>query len=623
MNLSELKDLLQQGQPLFWRKLASATEQACGFDELMVLSALRKKALARGLPRTAVPPSPLRFAILGGCNLYPLHELLAHLLDTIGVGCEMFLGEYDNYVAEMTEPNGALYQFRPEVVLLLPNAQRCKHSIALSDPIETVRATAEQTVVELLNLARGVHERTAAEVLLVNFALPARHDPGSFRTRTLASDWSFRKWVNMELGLRAPPFLEICDLEFLVHRHGALAGEDARGWFESKQPCSPALLVELCREAAQLICRLRHAPKKVLALDLDNTLWGGEIAEAGIEGIELGDTSPRGEAFKAFQKYVASLKDRGVLLAVCSKNDLAVALEPFAKHPEMVLRREDFASFISNWEPKSDNLQRMAAELGLGLDSFVFVDDSPAEVALVRQFAPEVTTILLAPDPADFVGQLKDCRLFEPRQLTREDAQRAGQYQAERGRKTLLATVADMDAYLESLAMEAVLREFTPVDVPRLAQLINKSNQFNLTTRRRTDAEVRTLLEKSDHVCFSVRPRDRFGDHGLVAIVIGCVRGEALEIDTWLMSCRVLKRQVEDVTLNEFVRLAMAKGCTRLDGVYVATPKNAMVRGFYSRMGFEARSATPQRAEFFLELKTFRPHPTKITIRSCAYDEPN
>jgi FkbH-like protein len=350
-------------------------------------------------------------------------------------------------------------------------------------------------------------------------------------------------------------------------------------------------------------------------LDLDNTLWGGVVAEDGLEGIEIGDTSPRGEAFKAFQRYVSSLKERGVLLAVCSKNDHARAMEPFEKHPEMILRPDDFVSFKANWEPKSDNLRQMAAELHLGLDSLVFVDDNPAEIEIVRQFAPAVTTILLAGDVAEFAGQLQDCRLFEPRSITSEDAERTRQYRAESERQAVLGSAADMDTYLESLAMEAVVREFASVDVPRLAQLINKSNQFNLTTRRRTEAEVNALIGRPDHICLSMRLRDRFGDHGLISIVIGRVSGEAFQIDTWLMSCRVLKRQVEDTLLNELSRLARARGCLYLEGTYRSTPKNEMVREFYPRMGFHTRTTTSDGGEFVLDLASFRPRPTKMTLR--------
>ena len=614
MNLSDIKNLLLQNDPSFWLSMTTLTEQARDFEELISLSTLRKRAIARGVPRISGQDKPLRLAVLGGCSLYPLHELLTQMLDAAGVACELFLGEFDNYASEIIEANGALYSFRPDAVLLVPGPQRCKYLGEVTDERETAQAAATATADQLLALCRTLHERTTAEIVLCNFMLPARRDLGELRSRTLTSDWSFRKWVNLELGLSAPGFVRICDLEFLANRQGALTAEDARGWFESKQLCSPALLVELCREASRLLLGARRPPKKVLVLDLDNTLWGGVVADDGLEGIEIGDTSPRGEAFKAFQNAIAALKARGVLLAVCSKNDHERAKEPFERHPEMVLRMSDFVAFKANWEPKADNLHQIAAELGLGIDSFVFADDNPAEIEIVRQFASEVTTISLDGDPASFVGRLQDCGLFEARNITREDAQRTTQYAAERSRQVALTSATDMDAYLSSLEMNATISEFAREDVPRLAQLINKSNQFNLTTRRRSEAEVESLLARTDYVCLAARLRDRFGDHGLISIVIGHVVGGSLEIDTWLMSCRVLKRQVEETMLNEACRLALLRNCSRLEGTYRATPKNEMVRDFYPRMGFQTRSMSPDGGDFVLDLASFQPLSTKITI---------
>ena len=616
INLGEIKKLLLQKEPLFWQKMQVATELTNAFDELFFLSSLRKKAIASNLPREVNSKSKVRIAILGGASLYPLHELLIHLLESAGHQCELFLGEYDNYVAEIMESEGALISFRPNVVCLLPGFQRYGYQGAITDDRSKVQAAGTSVANELLDLCRTIHGRTSAEVILSNFLLPSRYDLGDFRTRTLASDWSFRKWINLELGLNAPPFVRICDLEFLGNRHGALRGEDARGWFQSKQPCSASLLVDVAREISHLIRALREAPKKVLVLDLDNTLWGGVVADDGMEGIEIGDTSPRGEAFKAFQRSIVALKKRGILLAVCSKNDYARAAEPFEKHPEMVLRLADFVSFKANWDPKSDNLRRMAEELNLGMDSFVFVDDNPAEIDIVRQFAPMVSTILLSSDPADYVGQLQDCRFFEPRSITEEDAIRTDQYRAETERKSILASATDMDAYLESLMMVATVSRFSSVDVPRIAQLINKSNQFNLTTRRRSEAEVKQLIENPDYVCFSVRLEDRFGDHGLICVIICQVQDVSLVIDTWLMSCRVLKRQVEETVLNELCRLAQSRGCATLEGEYLATTKNEMVRDHYLRMGFQPKSVSPDRGEFTLRLDSFCPCPTKISVKA-------
>ena len=618
MDFTKLKSLLLNNDPEFWPLLVSMTREAGDFEELFLLSSLRKKAHARKL--NSQNKGKLRLAILGGYSLYPLHELIEHLCEAENFPVELWKGDYDNYISEIMDEGSALYQFAPQVILLLPSEHRCAYPGKLTDARELQEAEARRATDGLLELARKANKKTGAEIIMANFMPPARFDPGEYRTRTPGSDWSFRKLVNLELGFNAPSYLRTCDLEYLSYRIGGLAARDERSWFESKQLCSSALMVEVAREVAHLIGSLKRASKKVLVLDLDNTLWGGVVAEDGLEGIELGDTSPRGEAFKAFQKYISTLKERGVLLGVCSKNDLARATEPFEKHPEMVLRMEDIVSFKANWEPKADNLRQMASELNLGLDSFVFVDDNPAEIEIVRQFAPEVTTILLGPDPAGYVGQLQDCRLFEPRAITTEDAERTSQYRSDVQRKELQASITDMDSYLESLAMEAVISEFTPVDVPRLSQLINKSNQFNLTTRRRSEAEVIAVMNDPQQIGYSVRLRDRFGDHGLISIVIGKKAGETMQIDTWLMSCRVLKRQVEEVVLNELARLAGARDCIRLKGTYLPTPKNEMVRDFYPRMGFSLTHENGNVREFELKLGAFQTIPTKIKIARRAYE---
>jgi FkbH-like protein len=620
MTNAELKDHLLLGRTEFWDHLARSTREAVEFDELLKLSSLRKKAHLRRLANPGIGQQRLRVALLGGYSLYPLSELLEHVCEAEGFPCEIFKGDFDNYVSEIMDDGAKVYDFSPQVVLLMPSEQRCKYGGKLTDPREMQQAEANEVVGSVLELARQVHEKSGAEVIVTNYILPARHDLGPYRSRTLGSDWSFRKWVNLELGLNAPPYLHICDLEFLAHRHGGMAARDDRSWFESKQPCSPALLPYVAREIAHIISSLRRAPKKVLVLDLDNTLWGGVVADDGLEGIEIGDTSPRGEAFKAFQKYIVSLKQRGVLLAVCSKNDHEKAAAAFESHPEMILRMQDFVSFKANWEPKSDNIHQMALDLNLGLDSFVFVDDNPAEIDIVRQFVPDVSTILLGPDPSNYVAQLQDCRLFEPRTITAEDADRTIQYHSEAKRRALSSAVTDMGAYLESLAMEATVSPFSRMDAPRLSQLINKSNQFNLTTRRRTEADIHALIGSPGHVCFSVRLKDQFGDHGLISILIAEKFDEVMKIDTWLMSCRVLKRQVEDEVLNELARLATSLGCAKLRGIYLPTAKNEMVRDFYSRMGFTLVRDGADAREFELDLNSFQPLPTHIKVTHANYE---
>jgi FkbH-like protein len=617
-DLADLKEQIRTGDPAFWPSLVRAVSLSYAFDVRMQLATLAQRARSKGVLAPSL--EPVRLALLGGYTLQPLAKLVELSGLAAGLEATLFVGEYDSYVAEILEPTSALYRFNPQVVFVLPPERRCVFAGGFTAPLEEQRRAVDQCRDELLELCHSIHERCKAEVLLANYLLPERFDLGAARVRTLASDYSFRKAVNLELGLAAPPFVHICDLEFLGARRGGLASRDDRLWFESKQIGSPALLVDIADEIAHLVRSLRRSPKKVLVCDLDQTLWGGVIGDDGMEGVELGDTSPRGEAFKAFQSYIASLKDRGVLLAAVTKNQHDVAAAMVDGHPEMLLRMRDFVSFKAGWGPKSESLWRMADELGLGLDSFVFVDDNPAEVEIVRQFAPAVTCILLGPDPSEYRSMLADSRLFEPRTITADDAVRTRRYQEEAARNALSRTATDMDSYLQSLEMGATINTLSTADVPRTAQLINKSNQFNLTTVRRTEAEVLALVESIEHACFTIRLRDRFGDHGLICVVILALRARVLEIDTWLMSCRVLNRQVEELTVNEIVRIASARGAETVRGEYVPTAKNEMVRDLYPRLGFTLVCESESRTSYSIETTKYETKPTWIHLESKAHE---
>jgi FkbH-like protein len=600
--------------------LREMTAAAVDTDEVLMLSALRRRASRNGLIQSQ---RTVRIALLGGYTLYPLNELIGHLLE---VGrpdsCtpEFLLGGYDNYVSEILEPTSSVYEFNPAVIVLVPPLRHCRYGGGLLDGRPEQEQQGNALALQILELCQTANARTGAEIILANFPLPARFDPGACRTRTLGSDWNFRKFVNLELGLNAPPYVHICDVEFLSARRGTPEAFDARAWFESKQPYGRNLLLDVANEAVFLIQSLRHGPKKVAVLDLDGTLWGGVIGEDGLSGIEIGDTSPRGAAFKAFQQYLLSLNQRGILLAVCSKNDYDIAVEPFENHPEMVLRMGNIASFRANWQPKSENLREIASELNLGLDSLVFIDDNPAEIEIVRQFAPEVSTVLLGADPAEHVATLADARLFEQRSITHDDLQRANRYEVDQRRSTLLTSVTDMCAYLESLQMEAVMLEFRSVDVARISQLINKSNQFNLTTHRRSEGEVQAVMNDPSFFHFTTRLKDRFGEHGLIGVVVGQVVRETAYIDTWLMSCRVLKRQVEEEVLNEIVRLASFHKCTSIRGVYRPTAKNGMVRDHYRTFGFTPILEREDRLEFELDPRLYQHRSTTIRVIEEPYD---
>jgi FkbH-like protein len=335
---------------------------------------------------------------------------------------------------------------------------------------------------------------------------------------------------------------------------------------------------------------------KCLVLDLDNTIWGGVIGDDGLEGIALGQGSPLGEAYTAFQEYVRELSRRGVILAVCSKNDEANALEPFEKHPDMVLKRGDIACFVANWQNKADNIRAIAQELNIGLDSLCFIDDNPFERNLIRQELPMVAVPEVSDDPTGYQVALADAGYFEALSVTDEDRERTSQYQGNKARDVLKATVTDLPSYLRGLEMQLAWKRFDKIGLQRIVQLINKSNQFNLTTRRYTDEDIIAVMADPDAFGLQLRLTDRFGDNGIIAIVIGRLQpghapgaeagGKDLYVDTWLMSCRVLGRQVEPTTMNLIAQQAAKLGAQRVVGDYIPTKKNAMVKDHYARLGF-------------------------------------
>ena len=366
-------------------------------------------------------------------------------------------------------------------------------------------------------------------------------------------------------------------------RLGRATFYDPRQYHWTKQPFSMAGAAALARHVVAGIRATTTGPKKVLVLDLDNTLWGGVVGETGPLDITLGET-PDGEAFRALQLYAKGLARRGVLLAVASKNNPDDAREPFGKHPDMVLAMEDFAVFEASWDPKAVALRRIAQTLNLGLDSFVFLDDNPAEREHVRQALPEVEVVEVGDEPAEYVRALEAGLWFETVTLTDEDRARSAQYATERERVELSKASPSIDDYLTSLAMTAELRTVDDTDMQRVVQLIGKTNQWNLTTRRHSEARVRELL--ANGVGWTLRLADRFGDYGLVAVVLAIPTGEDLAIDTWLMSCRVIGRTVEQFLAGELIRTAGELGYRRLAGEFIPTKKNAVVASLYDDLGF-------------------------------------
>jgi FkbH-like protein len=352
--------------------------------------------------------------------------------------------------------------------------------------------------------------------------------------------------------------------------------------------------------------------KKCLVLDLDNTLWGGVIGDDGVDHIVIGRETAAAEAYTRFQEYCRKLKDRGIVLAVSSKNDAAIARQGF-QHPDSVLKIEDFASFQANWEPKHENIRRIADELNLGLDSFVFVDDNPAERALVAAQLPMVSVPEVGTDVSTYPGTLDSLNYFEPVSISEDDKLRASQYASRAGAAQSQATFANYSDYLESLQMVAEIDAFSPTYLDRITQLTNKSNQFNLTTRRYSAAEIAQIAQDSSYLALYVKLADRFGDHGLISVAIGRIDSQTLHIDLWLMSCRVLKRNVELLLMDELAERAQACGVREIRGYYFRTPKNELVSNHYESLGFKPVTRTHKASEWLLDLNKYQPQNRSIT----------
>ncbi len=584
-----------------------------------VLTNALDEAVRRRFPASPaeITGEPVRLALLGSATMAHLHAGIRVGGLRRGLWIETYENEYGQYRQELAEPESGLHAFAPTAILLALDA----HYLAAGVTAAMNEADAEAALAEVAGTIRDtwwLARRSFACPLIQQTALPV-HLPvlGSNEQRLPGSRARFVARLNE--ALRAMAEQEGVDLLALDTRaalDGIAAWHDPGLWHRSKQEVTPLAAPMYGDLVARLLGAKQGRSAKCLVLDLDNTLWGGVIGDDGLEGIVVGQGSPLGEAYVAFQEYCRELARRGVILAVCSKNDEANALEPFDHHPEMVLKRPDIACFVANWTDKAANIRQIAHELNIGLDLLVFVDDSPFERNLVRQELPMVAVPEVGEDPAGYARTLADAGYFEALSVTEEDRDRTAQYQGNRARKALKGSSTDLDSYLRGLEMTLIARRFDRMGLKRIVQLINKSNQFNLTTRRYTDEDVIAVMEDPAAFGLQLRLADRFGDNGVIAIVIGRRQADGdLLIDTWLMSCRVLGRQVEPTTLNLIVAEATRLGACRLIGEYIPTKKNAMVKDHYAKLGFTVVETTKDVAtRAILDLAGFSPARTFIHV---------
>jgi FkbH-like protein len=530
-----------------------------------------------------------RVALVGNHTLSFLQAPVAVYLAGRGIRADWFTGEFDNYQQELLDENSGLHKFKPQVLLLLLDHRAIHFWPEKGASKEDVRDIISKQVHEWEILWEKAHKGSNAAVIQTNIALPCERVFGNFEAKAPWSLSNYLRELNRITAERTPSYVGICDAEYLSGYLGTQAWFDEPAWYNAGQGFGFQALSLLSRDLASMVAGLLGKSKKCLVLDLDNTLWGGVIGDAGVEGISLGG-NPVGEAFVDFQAYCKRLKERGVLLAVSSKNNDEIAKTPFESHPEMVLKLEDFSAFMVNWNDKATNIKKIASDLNLGLDSFVFVDDNPAERALVRQFLPEVAVPELPDDPALFRRAIDHRNYFETWSLTSEDLARTGYYAADSKRKEAAANIIDLPDFLRSLQQVCTMGKFDDINLQRTVQLTNKTNQWNLTTLRMTEGEVRQRMSDPAWFTLWVRHRDKFGDSGLIALLIARQTGEIMEIENWLMSCRVINRGVEDCVFEELLGEVRGRGVKVLRGIYRPTAKNAMVADLYAELGFQCKA---------------------------------
>ncbi|MDY7110182.1 MAG: HAD-IIIC family phosphatase [Planctomycetota bacterium] len=561
------------------RLLTRLVDAADTFTPWQAAAGLLEKIRASHEPPAKRRP---RVALLGSYTTTQFAGMLRLAALRFGMAIDLYEAGFAQYRQEILDPGSGLYAFDPDFVILALHAGEAALPEYSRAPDDDVQAELERW----RSLWRTLAKHGSARLIMHNFALPAESPMGHLAARLPGARLSMMHALNARLGEAAGGEVSIIDCERLSSLYGKRRWFDDRYWYLSRQAMTLDALPMLARHTAAVVAADLGLSRKCLVLDLDNTLWGGVIGEDGLSGIGLG-AGPAGEAFVAFQHYVRLLKDRGVILAVCSKNNEADAREPFEKHPDMALSLEDIAMFVANWKPKSENIAHIASTLNIGLDALVFVDDNPAEREVIRQMLPEVEVITLPADPSGYVRAVDQSLLFEPASFTEEDAKKTEQYRARAEIARLEGESDSLEDFYASLQMKAVIAPFDALHLPRIVQLIGKTNQFNLTTRRHTLPQIQAFMNDADCVHLYLKLRDRFTDHGLVGLVIAKKDGEVLDIDTLLMSCRVIGRTAERAMMSELCKGARRLGCAAIRGTYVPSAKNAMVEGLFADLGFE------------------------------------
>ncbi len=523
-----------------------------------------------------------RWAILRSFTVEPLVPVLKAGAYAARVALETHLGEFNAYAQEILDPESSLYRFEPDVAVLAVQTRDVAPALWCGG------SAANDVLSRFGDWIAGFRKYSKAALIVHSLEVPAVPREGILDAQREDNAAEAIHRVNRGLRALAGEYrgVYILDYDALVARHGRERWGDARKWLTVRLPVASTNLPHLAAEWLRFLHPLAGKVAKCVAVDLDNTLWGGIVGEDGVNGIRLGAEYP-GAAFQELQRVLRDLSRRGILLAVCSKNNPADAMEALSGHPGMLLQPRDFAAMRINWSDKAQNLREIAAELNIGLDTVAFLDDNPVERQQVREQAPEVIVITLPQDPMDYAQAVRDCPWFERLTLSEEDRQRGDYYLAQRDRMELERSVTSKEDFYRSLEQVAEIAPVNAQTLARVSQLTQKTNQFNLTTRRYTEQQIAEMAASPNWRVWSLRVKDRFADNGLVGVSIARVDGQVCEIDSFLMSCRVIGRTVETALLSHLAADARQCGATVLQGWFFPTKKNAPACEFYREHGFE------------------------------------
>jgi FkbH-like protein len=553
----------------------------------------------------------LRVALLADTATQRLATLLRVLFNRNDIDCFFYEGGFDGIELEVHDANSEFYRFAPDIVVILNAVQALRSRFGRRGG--DVEAFVEESLDSMIGVWDALRKHSSAPIIQSNFVLPYERTFGNFDLKMAQSFYAVVASMNSQIVARARLHRQVLinDIEALASWIGRRYWFDDRLWDLSKYLCAVDQLPAVAQNIVDIALALRGRVIKCVVVDLDNTLWGGVIGDDGLEGIQL-NSHGDGEAFYRFQLFLRELLRRGIILAVCSKNEMANALLPFEKHPAMVLKRDDIACFVANWNDKADNIRHIRETLNIGFDSMVFLDDNSFERDLVRTLVPGVIVPDLPEDPADYVRAISELNLFETTTFSAEDLQRSERYRLEGLRRSEQASFGSLDEFLKSLQMQITIARFDPYHLPRITQLIQRSNQFNLTTRRRTEADCTELMNDPSLIPLYAKLTDRLGDHGLIAVVILERLAEELAIRDWLMSCRVLKRGVEQALMNEVFQQAKEFGLRQVTGEFIPTAKNGMVQDFFAQFGFQ--KVTERDGHSFWQASTAAYQPATIFI---------